>query len=49
MCIALQHVQAKAIFQWVVAFGRGFSSLPHIIVNALPSLANLWQMIVISF
>ncbi len=34
------------IFQWIAAFGQGFSSFPHIVVNALLPLVDLWQMIV---
>jgi hypothetical protein len=30
------------IFQKVVTFGQGFSSLPHIIDSALPSPVDLW-------
>ncbi len=41
LSIALQHAQTITIFQWVVAFGWGSSSLPHIIANALLSLVNL--------
>ncbi len=41
--IALQRVQAIMILQWVVTFGLGSSLLPHIIVSAPLSLANLWQ------
>jgi len=40
--IALQCAQAMVILQWTVALGQGSSSLPHIIVNAPSSLANLW-------
>jgi hypothetical protein len=34
-------MQAIVILQQVVAFGQGFSSLPHIIANAPSSLADL--------
>jgi hypothetical protein len=46
--IALQCVQAIAILQQAITLGRGFSSLPHIITNAPPSLADLWQMTTLS-
>jgi hypothetical protein len=39
--IALQCVQAIAIFHRASALGWGSSSLPHIITNASPSLADL--------
>jgi hypothetical protein len=42
--IALQRVQAIMILQQIVALGKGFLSLPHIIGSAPPSLTNLWQM-----
>jgi hypothetical protein len=44
MSIALQHVQAIAIIQWVVPLGQGSSLLPHIKSSAPMAVANLWQM-----
>jgi presenilin-like A22 family membrane protease len=46
--IALQHAQAIAILQWVVALGQVSSSLPHIIASAPTSLVNLWQTTALS-
>jgi len=38
----MQRAQAITILQWVDALGWGSSSLPHIVISALPSLADLW-------
>jgi len=46
--IALQCAKAIAILQWATTFGRGSSSLPHIIASAPLSLTNLLQTIVVS-
>jgi hypothetical protein len=42
--MALQRAQAIGILQGANALGQGSSSLPHIIISAAPSLADLWQM-----
>jgi hypothetical protein len=39
--IALQHVQPIAILQWATTYNHNFSSLPHVLINALFSLADL--------
>jgi len=49
MSITLQHAQAMAILQQVVTFGQGSSFLPHVIISAPSLVANLWQMIVLSY
>ncbi len=48
MSTALWHAQAIAIFQRAIAHGQGSFSLPHIIVNAPLTLANLWQTTIFS-
>jgi hypothetical protein len=39
--IVLHRVQAIAILRWVAMFSHSFSSLPHILINAPPPLADL--------
>ncbi len=47
LSIALQCAQAIMILQRAIALGRNFSFLPHVIISAPPSLANLWQMTIL--
>jgi hypothetical protein len=41
--IALQHVQAITIFRQAITFSHSFTSLPHILASAPPSLVDLWH------
>jgi len=40
MSIALQHVQTITIFQQTTTLNHNFSSLPHILASAPPSLSD---------